>query len=72
MAREILYQYNGKASLRDEPVFDAEETIPIPRVDEVIGRRGTHFRVQSVTKIEAKSSEITKYVVDLAPIYPQA
>jgi hypothetical protein len=72
MSNEIIYQYNGQVHLRDEPVFDGEEMMRIPTANEIIARRGTHYRVRSVKILGTRSRNITQHVVDLAPMYPLA
>ena len=48
MAREIVFQYNGKANLRDEPELVAD-TVRIPAPDTVVRRHGTDYRVTDVS-----------------------
>jgi hypothetical protein len=69
MPREIVYQYNGKAHLRDEPVFDREDKIPIPNVGQAVEKNGTHYNVRAV-ECSTNSEQMIRYIVDLAPIYP--
>ena len=70
MAREIIYQYNGLESRREPPIFDGDDTFLLPNEDEIIGRRGTHYRVRSVKHFPAIAGLSSRCIVDIAPIYP--
>jgi hypothetical protein len=63
MAREFVYQYNGKASLRDEPELVGDE-IPIPAPDTFLTRRGTKYKVRSVSVTNARKT-FPRYIIDL-------
>ena len=69
MAREIVYQYNGKESRREAPILDSDEGLSIPNPNEIIARRGTQYRVRSVKHFEI-AGLIRRCIVDIAPIYP--
>jgi hypothetical protein len=51
MAREFVYQYNGKVNLRDDPEI-AADTVRIPAPDTVVRRHDTNYRVTSVSRHE--------------------
>jgi hypothetical protein len=66
MAREIVYQYNGKANLRDEPELVADFVlIPVPNT--LVRRHGTNYRVVSVSLTNARRA-FPRYIVDLKPL----
>jgi hypothetical protein len=69
MAREIVFQYNGKESRRESPIIDRDDSYAIPNADEIIARRGTHYRVRSVKHFEI-AGLASRCIVDIAPIYP--
>ena len=66
MAREIVFQYNGKANLRDEPELVAD-TVRIPVPDTVVRRHGTDYRVTDVSVTNARQT-FPRYIIDLCPI----
>jgi hypothetical protein len=70
VAREIIYQYNGRESKRESPILDGDDSISLPNADEIIGRRGTHYRVRSVKHYPAIAGLLGRCIVDIAPIYP--
>lgn len=70
MPHEIVYQYNGKPDLRDEPEFDANDTSPIPVKDQIVKRKGATYRVTSITTIDSPArgvAGLATYLVDLVP-----
>jgi hypothetical protein len=66
VAREIVFQYNGKANLRDEPELVAD-TVRIPVPDTVVRRHGTDYRVTDVSVTNARQT-FPRYIIDLCPI----
>ena len=70
MAREIIYQYNGLESRREVPILDHDESIMLPSADEVIARRGTHYRVKSVKSFPPIAGLLSRCIVDISPLYP--
>jgi hypothetical protein len=66
MGREIVYQYNGKANLRDEPELVADD-VRIPEHDSLVRRHGTNYRVVSVSVTNARKT-FPRYIVDLKPL----
>ena len=66
MAREIVFQYNGKVNLRDEPELVAD-TVRIPAPDTVVRRHGTNYRVTDVSVTNARQT-FPRYIIDLCPI----
>jgi len=70
VARKIIYQYNGLESLREAPIDDNDESIPLPRAEEIIARRGAHYRVRSVKHFPGVAGLGARCIVDIAPIYP--
>jgi hypothetical protein len=66
MAREFVYQFNGKANLRDEPELVADtDRIPVPGTH--VRRRGTNYRVTDVSVTNARQT-FPRYIIDLCPI----
>jgi hypothetical protein len=65
MAREFVYQYNGRANLRDTP-----EIVPdgdfLPVLNSIVRRHGTNYRVVSIHRVEAAT--LPRYVIDLQPL----
>jgi hypothetical protein len=70
MAREIVFQYNGRESHRESPILDRDDSFTIPSEDEIIARRGTHYRVRSVKHFPEIAGLASRCIVDIAPIYP--
>jgi hypothetical protein len=71
MPHEIVYQYNGKPNLRDEPEFDANDTTPIPVRDQIVRRKDANYRVTSVSTINSPGRRVAglaTYLVDLMPL----
>ena len=66
MARELIYQYNGKANLRDDPELK-EDSVPIPEPGTLVFRHSANFRVTSVSLISARNT-LPRYIIDLKPI----
>jgi hypothetical protein len=66
VSREFVYQYKGKASLRDAPELVAD-TIPIPAPDSIVRRHGTNFRVTDVSVTNARRA-LPRFVIDLTPL----
>ena len=66
MSREVVYQYNGKANLRDEPeIIPATTLLPAP--DTIINRKGTNYRVTSVSVTNARKP-LPRFIVNLIPL----
>ena len=65
MAREIVYQYNGKANLRDEPEL-VSDSVPIPQPGTVVTRHGMDFNVMDVSVVNARKT-FPRYIIDLQP-----
>ena len=63
MTREFVYQYNGKANLRDEPEF-VEDTVRIPAPDTILRRHDTNYRVVAVSVMNARRM-FPRYIIDL-------
>ena len=70
MAREIIYQYNGKESRRESPILDGDDSFALPNADDIIARRGTHYRVRSVKHFPEIAGLARRCIVDIAPMYP--
>ncbi len=66
MAREFVYQYNGKATVRDEPELVAD-TVRIPAPGILVRRHGTSYRVTDVSVTNARQTFL-RYIIDLRPI----
>ena len=66
MARELVYQYNGKANLRDKPEL-VEDTVRIPAPDTIVRRHGTNYRVVAVSVMNARRM-FPRYIIDLQPL----
>ena len=66
MPREFVYQYNGKANLRDEPELVAD-TAPIPAPNTLVRRHGTNYRVHDVSVTNARQA-LPRFVIDLTPL----
>jgi hypothetical protein len=58
-----VYQYNGKANLRDESEVVAD-TVPIPAPDTLVRRHGTNYRVTSISPKNARQT-FPRYIIDL-------
>jgi hypothetical protein len=66
VCREFVYQYNGKANLRDEPELVAD-TVRIPAPDTVVRRRDTNYRGTSVSVTNARRT-FPRYIINLVPL----
>jgi hypothetical protein len=66
VSREFVYQYNGKANLRDEPELVAD-TVAIPAPDTLLRRCGTNYRVTSVSVTNARQT-FPRYIINLIPL----
>jgi hypothetical protein len=66
MAREFVYQYNGKVNLRDEPELVAD-TVRIPAPGIILQRHGTSYRVTDVSVTNARQT-FPRYIIHLCPI----
>jgi hypothetical protein len=66
MAREFVYQYNGKVNLRDDPEI-AADTVRIPAPDTVVSRHDTNYRVTSVSVTNARQP-LPRYIINLIPL----
>jgi hypothetical protein len=66
MSREFVYQYNGKANLRDEPEIVAD-TVRIPAPDTIVKRQGTNYRVTSVSVTNARQT-VPRYIINLVAL----
>jgi hypothetical protein len=66
MSREFVYQYNGKANLRDEPELVAD-TVRIPAPDTLVRRHGTNYRVTSISLKNARQT-FPQYIIDLVAL----
>jgi hypothetical protein len=66
MAREFVYQYNGKPNLRDDPEVVAD-AVRIPAPDTIVRRRDTNYRVTSVSVTNARQP-IPRYLINLIPL----
>jgi hypothetical protein len=66
VSREFVYQYNGKATLRDEPELVAD-TISIPTPDSLVRRHGTNYRVTSISLKNARQT-FPRYIIDLVAL----
>jgi hypothetical protein len=66
LSREFVYQYNGKANLRDEPEL-VGDTVRIPAPDTVVRRRETNYRVTSVSVTNARQT-VPRYIINLVPL----
>jgi hypothetical protein len=65
VSREFVYQYNGKATLRDAPELVAD-TVSIPAPNTVVRRRGINYRVKDVSVTNARQA-LPRFVIDLVP-----
>jgi hypothetical protein len=66
VSRELVFQYNGKANLRDEPELVAD-TVRIPEPGILVRRHGTSCRVTDVSVTNARQT-FPRYIIDLCPI----
>lgn len=60
VSREFVYQYNGKASLQDEPEL-VGNTVSIPAPDTLVRRNGTNYKVISVSVTDARDLSALYY-----------
>jgi hypothetical protein len=67
LAREFIYQYNGKSNLRDAPELVLDDKLPV--AGEVICRRSCSFRVQAVTQINVAQTPIPRFLINLVPLH---
>jgi len=65
VSREFVYQYNGKANLRDEPELVAD-TVRIPEPGILVRRHGTNYRVSDVSVTNARQT-FPRYIINLIP-----
>jgi hypothetical protein len=66
LSREFVYQYNGKANLRDEPELVAD-TVAIPPPDSLVRRHGTNYRVTSISLKNARQI-FPRYIINLVAV----
>jgi hypothetical protein len=70
VARQIIYQYNGRESRRETPIVDEDDSAILPNENEIIARRGTQYRVRSVKHFPPIAGLTRRCIVDIAPIHP--
>jgi hypothetical protein len=66
VSREFVYQYNGKASLQDEPEL-VRDTVSIPAPDTLVRRHGTNYKVISVSVTNARAT-FPRFIINLRPL----
>lgn len=70
MGLAVIYRYQGKSNLWDEPIV-WEEGKPLPTYGELIERHQTRYRVAVITT-QINQTGIIEYIVGLAPVDREA
>jgi hypothetical protein len=65
LAREVVYQYNGKVNLRDDPELIDDSTL-LPAPDTLVKRKDINYRVTSVSVTRARQP-LPRFIVNLVP-----